>query len=157
MGSEMCIRDRYITSDCDKYCLVCIVNDTDAPTNDECAKEFRAISIDGVDYVIQKIDVNGEYVYFTGKEVENIGVITRDVPGVISGKSRVLGTNEGLLTTLQLKYRGLMDNSGVVHRIVVNCKNNCLSTKPETLVKIVRSDVVRTGSSIDTYINVELN
>jgi hypothetical protein len=145
-----------VTSDTGDYDVTCIVNDTDKPKNHECAKEYETISLDGINYVIQRIDRGGTYVYFTGSEVENIGIIARDVPGVISGKSRVLGTTEGLLTTLLLKYRGLIDNKGVIHRIILDCNTNCLASGSDTEVKIVRTDVVRTGNSIDTYINVEL-
>ncbi|MBR9679183.1 MAG: hypothetical protein GON13_02865 [Nanoarchaeota archaeon] len=147
----------YNTSNSYDYDHVCIINHTNQPTNDECANEFQTIPVNGVDYVIQRIDKKGEFVYFTGDEVENVGIMTRDVPGVISGKSRVLSSTEGLLTTLVLNYRGLIDNNGVIHRIIIQCENNCLSTKSETLVKIIRSDIIRTGSSIDTYINIGLN
>lgn len=146
----------YVTSaEGGSYDYACFDDDFNVKT-DECAREFQSVKIGGIDYTIQRIDDEGGFVYFTGKDVENVGVITRDVPGVISGKSRVIGTNEGLLTTLILGYRGLMDNKGVVHRIILECKSSCLSTRKDTAVKIVRTDVIRTGDSIDTYINVEL-
>ena len=148
----------YVTSSKGDYDFICITNVTSSkPKNNECAFEFQVINIGEVSYTIQSVDPFGEFVYFTGRNVENVGVITRDVPGVIAGKSRVIGSNEGLLTTLSLDYRGLQDDSGIVHRIILQCSGTCLSTKPDSIVKLYRADVARTGDSIDTYINIEFD
>lgn len=146
----------YKTVDCSDYCFVCIVNHTNTPTNSECAKEGGSLVVDGVDYNVAQVSSDGDNVFILGGVEENKGVLGVDVSGIISAKSKLLGSSKGLLTTLRLSYRGLVDSGGVTHRIKLVCNSGCFASSKNVKVRVARSNVIRTSNSIDTYINIEL-
>ncbi len=140
----------------DTYNYLCVVNGTSfVNEQDECGTQNEVIYTTGNNYTVIRINNTGSPVFISGSLVENVGLLARDAPGIILGRSRILGKREGLLTELKVQYRGLVDDKNIVHRINISCSGNCVVSSGVRDLRIVRSDIKRNPSAIDTYINIE--
>ncbi|PIO00035.1 hypothetical protein COT72_02605 [archaeon CG10_big_fil_rev_8_21_14_0_10_43_11] len=138
------------------YLCIALGSSFDNPSQTaQCGKPGESIETDGGDYSVIRINNSGDIAYLAGDLIENTGLITRDVPGIIMAKSTVLGETQGLITDIKMQYRGLSDDQGIIHRITISCVTNCIAGEGARDVRILRTDVQRNPNSIDTYINVE--
>lgn len=141
----------------DDYNYVCVAEGTDFSDElSQCGVRGEDIFTSAGNYTVIRINDTGSPVYLSGGLVENLGLLGKDVPGIILGKSDLLGGNTGLITTIKMAYRGLLDDKRTVHRVNVACEINCIASSGVKDIRIVRTDVERNPDSIDTYINVEI-
>ncbi len=145
----------YKRSDCPAYCYSCIVDNCTKPTASNCAKIDETTQVNNVGYTLKSLVSSGNTILYIGEMIENIGLISRDVAGIISGKSDMLGVKEGLITTIRLDYRGLMDDKGIIHRVIISCAGECIRSNGKQQLKIQRSEIKRNPGSIDTYVTIQ--
>lgn len=133
------------------YNYACLWQTTINPQN--CGFAGESLRAEGINYLVSWINESGEEVVLQGKETENIGLLGTDPAGIIAGRTIAIGENERIVR-IRLSYRGLIDNSGVIQRIKLNCDRSCLTGQGMHTLRIERSNINITSN--ETNINLNL-
>jgi len=131
---------------------VCLTNSlADTGVEMICADEGRTLRFENKDFEIKS--ARQDEAIFLGPESENIGILGKDSPGIIIGKTSP-GQNENMVT-IKLVYRGLMDNLEVKHEYIIQCSAGCAAKKGSHKLRISFDKVERRADVTRIYINTE--
>ncbi len=131
--------------------LLCIWRDS-IVQSDDCGEEGDTITIGDNGYEIVTINSTGESAFVFGPYIENVGVYGSEPSGIISARALGLGDRQKVL--FYLRYREMVDKDGRVHKIVLQCRSNCLSTTDTNKLLITRDNIIVDGDKVYTYINL---
>lgn len=134
------------------YGKVCM-NNTEVSDGD-CGVVNDYITKEGIMHKVLFINKSGTEVILQGAEKDVIGLLGKDEPGILVGKS--LASENFFEINMKLVYRSLIDSTGREYKYIISCPSNCMIRKGSRVLKISFDKISKKVDRTDIYIKTSL-